>query len=377
VKPIDDRVLRRRLHEELGLAEAGPPPVEAVFRRARRSRGRRRAALASGAAVLAVAAGLLAVRAYRAGPPGSTQAAHPAGPGGVFAAGTADGKPWQLAAVNLADPGWCLPGVVLNGQQGDLLLPGFARRVTIGNAAFLTADPSRPGIGFGFLTLRPGVTGVTARFGDGTVRNLRLVTVSVCGRWFRLAGFAAPRQGVLRFTARSPQGRPIGFTPPAGFFSPGSPYQEGYWLNVQGATAAAASGEIGSGTVRGRPWRVRVTLGPDGECFGASVRAGGPGAATASGCAPVTPAAIAGFTMLRCAIPGGTVTWYAAAVDARTAYVRARLSDGRTLRLLPAIVGGRAYAVAGVAAPARLTRLTEYNRQGHVLVEYPSISGGR
>ena len=96
-------------------------------------------------------------------------------------------------------------------QQGDLLLPGFARRMTIGNAAFLTADPSRPGIGFGFLTLRPGVTGVTARFGDGTARSLRLVTVSVCGQRFRLAGFAAPRQGVIRFTARSPQGRPIGF----------------------------------------------------------------------------------------------------------------------------------------------------------------------
>jgi hypothetical protein len=261
-------------------------------------------------------------------------------------------------------------------QQGDLLLPGFARRMTIGNAAFLTADPSRPGIGFGFLTLRPGVTGVTARFGDGTARSLRLVTVSVCGQRFRLAGFAAPRQGVIRFTARSPQGRPIGFTPPAGFFSPGSPYQYGYWLNVQGTTAAAASGEIGSGTVRGRPWRVRVTLGPDGECFDASVGAAGTDAATASGCAPVTPPAIAGLRILRCAIPGGSVTWYAAAVDARTAYLRARLSDGRTLRLLPAIVGGRAYAAAGVADPARLTRLTEYDRQGDVLAWLP-IRGGR
>lgn len=249
--------------------------------------------------------------------------------------------------------------------------------MTIGNAAFLTADPSRPGIGFGFLTLRPGVTGVTARFGDGTVRNLRLVTVSGCGQRFRLAGFAAPRQGVTRFTARSPQGRPVGFTPPAGFFSPGSPYQYGYWLNVQGATAPVASGEIGSGTVRGRPWRARVRLGPDGECLTASVGAAGPGPATASGCAPVTPPAIAGFTILRCAIPGGHVTWYAALVDARTTYVRARLSDGRTLRLLPAIVGGRAYAAAGVASPARLTRLTEYDGQGHVLAEYPSISGGR
>lgn len=367
MKPIDETTLRRRLHEELGLAEAGPPPVAAVFRRARQARARRRAALASGAAVIAVAAGLLAVRAYPAGSPGSTEAAHPAGPGGVFAAGTADGKRWRLAAVSLADPGWCLPGVVLNGQQGDLLLPGFARRMTIGNAAFLTADPSRPGIGFGFLTLRPGVTGVTARFGDGTARSLRLVTVSVCGRRFRLAGFAAPQQGVLRFTARSPQGRPIGFTPPAGFFSPGSPYQSGYWLNVQGATAPAASGEIGSGVVRGRPWRVRVTLGPDGECFDASVGAAGPDAAATSGCAPVTPPAAASGTILRCDIPGGKVTLFSATVDPRTAYLRARLSDGRTLRLLPAVVGGRSYAAAAVADPARVTRLTEYDRQGDVL----------
>ena len=58
-----------------------------------------------GVAVIAAAVGVLAVS------PGTTLHA-PNGPagGGVFASGTANGRVWRLAAVNLADPGYrCLP----------------------------------------------------------------------------------------------------------------------------------------------------------------------------------------------------------------------------------------------------------------------------
>ena len=84
-----------------------------------------------GVAVIAAAVGVLAVS------PGTTLHA-PNGPagGGVFASGTANGRVWRLAAVNLADPGYrCLPGVVVTGQNSDLLRPGFLPGLPLGNVA--------------------------------------------------------------------------------------------------------------------------------------------------------------------------------------------------------------------------------------------------
>ena len=62
MKLPDEAALRRRLHEEIDLAEVGPAPVEAVFRRRRAVRARRLSAIASGLAVIAVAAGVLVLR---------------------------------------------------------------------------------------------------------------------------------------------------------------------------------------------------------------------------------------------------------------------------------------------------------------------------
>ena len=122
-----------------------------------------------------------------------------------------NGMRWRLAAVNLADPGYrCLPGVVLDRQHGDLLQPGYGTGLAIGNAAFFS--PRKPGIGSGFLYLRPGVSEMTANLGDGARLLLRPVTVTVCGQHFRLAGYEYPPQGVTQITARSALGRPIGYT---------------------------------------------------------------------------------------------------------------------------------------------------------------------
>src|SRR5262249_31592963 len=148
---------------------------------------------------------------------------------------------------------------------------GFLPGLGLGNVAFLAPDPGRPAAGFAFLWLRPGVTGVTARLGDGTRLDLRPATVSVCGHRFRLAGFRWPRQGVTRISARWAQGRKPGSTPPAATFAPASPMQSGSWVNLQGATGYAAAGTIGFGRTGGTPWKMDVTLGADGECFTASL----------------------------------------------------------------------------------------------------------
>lgn len=370
----DETALRRRLHEEIDLAEISPAPVEAVFRRYRAVWARRLALITSGAAVIAAVLGVLAVRApgWPGGPSLGTAPNTSGTParGGVFASGTANGRVWRLAAVNLADPGYrCLPGVVLDGQNGDLLQPGFGPGQALGNVAFLAVYPGRPAAGFAFLLPRPGISRVTADLGDGTRLGLRPVTVTVCGQQFRLAGFRYPRQGVTRITARSAQGRPIAYTPYSYIFNPASNLQSGTWFNDQAATANVASGDIGSGSIGGTSWRMQVTLGPGGECFDEAV--GGTSICTTVG----APSKGASLTPIPFPMPAGAVIWiwYPGTVNARTAYLLAHLSNGTTRRLAPAVVGGRKYFALAVAEGVKLTRLTLYDTHRHVLADITSF----
>src|SRR5690242_19697700 len=121
----DEAELRRQLHAEADLAEVGPAPVDAVFRRCRAARTRRISALGAGAALLAGRSPVL-VRRPSGGAGGQATRLNGAAGARGFGGGTANGKRWWLAAVNLAGlRPWCLPGVVVNGQNGDLLQPGF------------------------------------------------------------------------------------------------------------------------------------------------------------------------------------------------------------------------------------------------------------
>lgn len=379
MKPVDEAALRRRLHEAIDVTQAGPAPVEAVFRRYRAVRARQWAALASGVAVTAVVAGVLGLPGPRV-PPMIAGPAH--GParaatdrGRVFASGTVNGSRWRLAAVNLASMGSCLPGVVVNGGNGDLLQPGFLPGMALGNAAFMPADPGRPGIGFSFLWLRPGVRGLAAILGNGIRLNLRPSTVALCGQQFRLAGFEYPPQGVTRIAARSAAGHTIVYTPPAEFFQPSSPFQDGSWMNVDGAAGSAASGQIGSGSVAGISWRMQVALGTGGECFTAQLS---PGSGWASICAPVAvPTNGASLTSVPYGTATGTLAWDMGTINPRTSYLRAHLSSGRTIRLTPAIVGGRKYTALEIPQGTRLTRLTLYGTHGQVLATLTSFPPGK
>lgn len=387
MKLPDEAALRRRLHEEIDLAEISPAPVEAVFRRCRAVRARRLSAIASGVAVIAAAVGVLVIRApggpagVKPGPSGQpgfgTTANTPdaSAGGGVFASGTSNGRRWQLAAVNLADPGYrCLPGVVLDGQNGDLLQAGFGPGLPLGNLAFLALYPGRPGIGFAFLNLQPGVSEVTASLGDRTRLRLQPVTITVCGQRFRLAGFEYPPQGVTQITGRSAQGRPIEYTPLPDYFNPASPLQAGTWANVQAATANVASGQIASGSIDGTSWRMQVTLGPNGECFTSQSAPYGWGF-DASVCVPVgAPSKDASLTPISFRMRGAVIwIWYPGTVNTSTGYLLAHLSNGTTRQLVPAVAGGRKYFVLTVSKRIKLTRLTLYDTHRHVLADITSF----
>jgi hypothetical protein len=146
VKLTDEETLRRRLHAEADQAEVGPAPVEAVFRRYRAARTRRLSALGAGTAVLAAAVAVLVIRT--SGRPAGRPPGLSAPPGsGVFAAGTANGKRWQLSAVNWRTPvtGAC-PGSSSTAER-DPLQPGFLPGLPLGNAGSRRSAPDaqRPG----------------------------------------------------------------------------------------------------------------------------------------------------------------------------------------------------------------------------------------
>ena len=231
--------------------------------------------------------------------PGILNSATPPG-GRVFAAGVAGGAAWQLSVRNLAGHGsGCLPAVMLNGTDGDLLSAPPATPAGLTDVAFLDNVPGGPGAGYAALQVAPAVTRLTAIFRNGTRLGLHPVTVHACGREMHLAGFAYPASGVAQISAYA-GGQLAAMsqeTPPASLFqgagdsggqaasSPGLRLVPGVWEHAGATPAVAATGTAGSGRLGTARWRVTVTLGPAGECFaGASFGGGSPTPAARPAC---------------------------------------------------------------------------------------------
>jgi hypothetical protein len=367
----DESALRLRLHEELDSVDFGPAPVEPVFRRYRATRLRQLATVAGTALAVAAVAAALAARGPAQPRPHVTPVGGAAG-GGIFASGRIGRQAWRMAAADLAAPGRrCLPGVVFNGQNGDLLLGGIPPGLALGDAGFLAQPLGIPG-GITFLRLRPGMRDLTVSLGDRTTLSIAARVVTLCGRRFRLAGFVYPAQGVRQVTARAASGREVFFRPDPYLFNPrGNLMAEG-WFNYQGLTNDAAAGTIGSGRIHGTAWRASVTLGSNGECFLADI---GPGnGSSVSLCQPVSaPAGTASLGPIGYARAPGILLWYMGTVNIGTAYATAHLSDGTAERIFPAVVGGRNYVAVGFASPVRLIELTLYNARGRVLAKITNI----
>jgi hypothetical protein len=389
VNSTEEQVLRQRLREETSQIENGPAPVDAILRRGRAIRARRRGAAVSCVAVIAVAVAVTAsVQALS--PAGklapSTPVGHPSrhkvtlnvpdprAPGGVFASGIADGRPWRLAARNVTGPApRCLPAVMLNGQNGDLLNIPAGAGLIVGNWAFWNDASSQQRTGVAFAELGSRVTSLSVTLRDGSRFAVRPVSVTLCGQQFRLAGFGYPASGVRTIAAYRGDQATVSYSPPRGTFSPASPLPAGTWDNTA-AASNAASGLIGAGTVRGTPWRLRVTLGGDGECFEVAFRAGGaPG--SASICRPIgmPPAGVSLITLPYNTGGSGILLWYMGTVSERTVYLRASLSDGTTARLVPMVVAGRKYFALATAKGVIARRLTLYDGTGHAFASTTAI----
>jgi hypothetical protein len=399
VNSTEKQVLQRALREETSQIENGPAPVDAILRRGRAIRARRRGAAVSCVAVLAVAVAVTAsVQAF--GTPGKPApvalSRHPAGhavtlnvpdpraPGGVFASGTANGTPWRLAVRNIAGPApQCLPAVMLNSRDGDVLSYQPGQTPLIGNTAFLTEPGStepggRTGAGYAFAEVGSGVTRLAVILRDGARFTVRPVAVRLCGQRFHLAGFGYPTAGVAQVGAYLGNRAAFSYHPPVTLFgprasAPGAFAAPGLWYNTK-SRGSAASGPIGSGQAGGATWRLSMSLGADGQCYTGSA-SGRRSHGSAAECLPVQapPAGVALSWVPFPATAAAGLTGYAGLVSPRTSYVIARLSDGLTRKLTPVDMGGRKYFGLAVGQGARLARVTMYDAAGRAFASTTAI----
>jgi hypothetical protein len=277
--------------------------------------------------------------------------------GGVFAGGTADGRQWQLAVQDLADPGFrCVPGVSLDGNDADPLVaePQPLRQSPIGDPAFVTLGSELPGAGFAFVQVPADADWLWADPVGGFQLGVAPVTVIVCGQRFRLAGFAYPLTATLRIHL-SFRDRPEGsYTVPSALSAPhasfDAPQVDGIWQSPDAAQGQVASGTIASGNDFGVRWSIRVTFGKTGDCFSISTSPPADGTAGALwqvACGPIsTPQGPSTIVVLPLGSPhpGVVGVGYAVSVGAGVDHLTAELSDGSNVSARPLVVDGRKYA---------------------------------
>ena len=368
---FDERTLRQRLKAELGSVAIPPAPVVAATRQGRAIRARRRA-LAGGLAVIAVAA-VLAARFI--GAPGPAPAAvtlnapRPGAPGGVFASGTAHGHPWQLAVRNIAaDPGtsWCLPAVMLNGRDGNVLFKADKGTASFDGTALLFRVPGLPGFGALLVQVPPQARRLAVTFLNGRSLSVDAVWVSACGQRFHLAGFvyANSDRGIRQLSA-SPSGMSESLS--FAYGGSGSGSTAGVWLNFDNSRADVAASQayrpIGTGTVGSQRWQIDTSLGLFGQCYRATALVGG---VPSRQCVPVA-APPAGIVLDYVLVQGWNAqyTGYAGLVSPRTAKVTVTFSGAPDQTLRPVNVTGRKYIAFVVPPGCDVIRITLANSAGH------------
>ena len=383
----DDQRLRQRLHEEFGALEISPAPVLRVTGRGRGVRARRRA-LAAGAVIAAALALVAAAQFGRpaAAPSVTLNAPNPAAPDGVFASGRADGKPWALAVRNIAAAGshQCVPAVMFNGRDGDVLFKVGPGVPSFGNPALLSRIRGFPGVGVLFTQVLAGDTRLVGTSPGGRQLSARAVRVRACGTSFNLAGFAfaSPRNAPSEVATFNRYGPDEGLTLNADVAAAslfGGPAPPGIWANLDKSRADIAASQaghpIGTGTVSGQIWHIWTSLGLYGQCYHAAMRTPGHGRGQSTECVPVAaPPRTAELTVVPVTSAQTQLPGYAGLVSPRTAYAYASISDGTTHRVVPVRVAGRAY-IAIVAPPGcQLTSLSLFDASGHVIANSSKLA---
>ena len=378
MNPTDGQLLRQRLHEEFGALEISPPPVLRVTGRGRGIRARRRA-LAVGTTVL-VALAVVAAAHFNpktANAPAVTlNRPNPAAPGGVFASGTANGKAWALAVRNIADAGShrCLPAVMFNGRDGDVLFKVAKGTPSFGNPALLSSIAGFPGIGAVFTQVAPDTTRLGLTFPGGRKVFAQPVRVRACGTSFNLAGlvFADRKRTPAEIATYTSFGLDEGLVLDSNtaVWSVFGPTTRDIWVNLDKSQADIAASQagapIGAGVVTGQIWHIQVSLGLYGQCYTATLRTPGHGRGQGSVCVPVdTPPRATALNFVPVSGARAQLPGYAGLVTPRASTVAVDVNNGTSLTVRPVDVAGRAYIAFAVPAGCQPYRLTLYDAAGH------------
>jgi hypothetical protein len=311
------------------------------------------------------------------------------GPGsGAFAGGTANGRPWRLAAQNIADPGLrCVPAVSINGNDADPLFadPQPLAHSPVGDPAFVTLGSGLPGAGFAFVRVPADADWLWADPVDGFQLGVQPVTVTVCGQRFRLAGFAYPLTATLRLHLAFRDRAAGNYTVPAVLSAPrgsaATPQVDGQWQSPDPDQGPVATGTIAAGNVFGDRWSIRVTFGKAGDCFSLSTSV--PAGSTADGlwqaaCGPIsTPEGPSTIMVLPLGSPhpGVVGVGYAVSVGAGVDHLTAELSDGSNVSDQPLVVDGRKYAAFFVPGQLRVFWLNWVDATGRPIAGTTGLPG--
>jgi hypothetical protein len=368
VKIDDERDLHERLEAAFEAITPRPAPIDGAVRRGKAIRVWRRAATATGVAVV-VAIGVLAVPAllHRSAAPGpvtqtgrytvTVQAPGPHSAPGLIALGTIDGQGWQFIA---AKPGSGPLG--RNEQFFTTLGPAFAGQATSLPGAALAVYGAAP-VSFFELACGPvqvqygavqaDVTYVAVRLDNGTVLTLHPVVVY----GVRAVAFAVPvGAGIAEATAYSRHGEIAAAIP---FNDSSGTADFGVWLKPGQHGLARASGRIGSGTFHGSAWSATAYLGPWGICIQVS--------ALGIACVPTASGLGSGYWSLT----QGTLSVAGGGAPASTARIIVNQPDGTRTTVRPVTVGGqKLFAFQLRTGPNRLS-WTDYDSSGAVVGSMP------
>ncbi|HZR49804.1 MAG TPA: hypothetical protein VFB06_09825 [Streptosporangiaceae bacterium] len=299
---------------------------------------------------------------------------------GSFAVGGADGRPWQMAVRNIADPGAaCQPAVTVNGNDADPLFPDPPRLTPIGNPAFMTLGAAMPGVGFGFVQVPPGVVWAWAQPGPGGVGDLMLglppVTIHACGETFHLIGFAYPLTATLVIHETSDSFNGV-YTVPRAMSDPrpslNDPQVDGIWQDVDSARATAATAVLAAGTAYGQQWSIRLAFGTSGDCYLLTTSyiddSANAQPSVSPVCGPVSapqgPGTIVAMA-LGAPASAGLGIGYAVSLSPGTAKLIFELTSGQDFTVTPVMVHGRRYAAFFVPEPAHLMWINAIDKAGH------------
>ena len=148
---------------------------------------------------------------------------------------------------------------------------------------------------------------------------------------------------------------------PGLLFTAGHPRPPAGPLTISKLGPVARNGVIGSGTVGGKPWTVRLAGGPDPVATAAGLPATGGLGTRPAGSDPVT---------LHGAGSGGQ--WLLAGpVSPAVTYLTMQVADGTTYRLWPVAWHGHDYLSLVVPGGLPVTRLTAYSRHGELAFAIP------